>query len=282
MYTVEPGDIMQTGMPDIVLVGCGGTGSLAAEGLCRLGVNSKLTLIDPDRVEEHNLRRQNFYEGDVGRFKSEVLATRLARQYRRPVEYSVLPYEADMLDGTTHGFTHKAMRKFIIGCVDNAAARIEIARKMPTYSWWLDAGNGHHSGQVFIGDTGTLEGLHKSFESFYNNVSHLPLPSLQQPALLLPTVEPVRRDCAEAVRDEEQSPVINQAMAMLVVEFARRFLTRRLSWMQAYIDLDAGTLNTVAATPHAVAKMLSMKENFLTEERCDHGRAFSQPENEDD
>jgi len=39
--------------PKLVIVGCGGTGSLVAEGLCRLLINSDLTLmlVDFDRVD---------------------------------------------------------------------------------------------------------------------------------------------------------------------------------------------------------------------------------------
>ena len=68
--------------PWITVVGCGGTG-----GLCRLfqGREATIVLVDHDRVEPHNLLRQNFYPEDVGRFKSQALANRLARAYRRPV-----------------------------------------------------------------------------------------------------------------------------------------------------------------------------------------------------
>ena len=48
---------------DIVIVGTGGTGSFVAEGVCRLLHSEdryRLLLIDHDRVEETNLRRQNF------------------------------------------------------------------------------------------------------------------------------------------------------------------------------------------------------------------------------
>jgi len=60
-------------------VGCGGTGSLAAEGLCRLLIHSDLTLmlVDFDRVEPHNLLRQNFFAGS-GQVKSQALAERLS------------------------------------------------------------------------------------------------------------------------------------------------------------------------------------------------------------
>ena len=61
--------------PKLVIVGCGGTGSLAAEGLCRLLIRSDLTLmlVDFDRVESHNLLRQNFFPGEVDKFKERYL-----------------------------------------------------------------------------------------------------------------------------------------------------------------------------------------------------------------
>ena len=80
--------------PWITVVGCGGTGGFVAEGLCRLfqGRQANIVLVDHDRVEPHNLLRQNFYAEDVGKFKSQALADRLARAYRRPVGYSVYPF----------------------------------------------------------------------------------------------------------------------------------------------------------------------------------------------
>ena len=85
--------------PWITVVGCGGTGGFVAEGLCRLfqGREATIVLVDHDRVEPHNLLRQNFYAEDVGKFKSQALADRLARDYRRPVGYSVYPFREDGL-----------------------------------------------------------------------------------------------------------------------------------------------------------------------------------------
>src|SRR5919199_1966851 len=79
----------------IVLVGCGGTGGFLADALGRLllGRDARLFLVDLDRVEPHNLGRQAFDRRDVGRFKAEALAERLARCYGREVGYAVLPYD---------------------------------------------------------------------------------------------------------------------------------------------------------------------------------------------
>ena len=81
-----------------MLVGCGGTGGFLAEAVCRLliGRRSRLYLVDPDRVEPHNVARQAFDRRDVGRFKAEVLAERLARRFEREVGYSVLPYDREL------------------------------------------------------------------------------------------------------------------------------------------------------------------------------------------
>ena len=57
--------------PWITVVGCGGTGGFVAEGLCRLfqGREAAIVLVDHDRVEPHNLLRQNFYAEDVGKLQ---------------------------------------------------------------------------------------------------------------------------------------------------------------------------------------------------------------------
>jgi len=101
--------------PKLVIVGCGGTGSLVAEGLCRLLINSNLTLMlaDFDRVEPHNLLRQNFFAGEVGKFKSQVLAERLSQQYGRKIGYTVMPYERDRLRGYGRSETkHRRQHEF--------------------------------------------------------------------------------------------------------------------------------------------------------------------------
>jgi PRTRC genetic system ThiF family protein len=276
-YTVS---ITSNDRPKLVIVGCGGTGSLVAEGLCRLLINSDLTLmlVDFDRVEPHNLLRQNFFAGEMGKFKSQALAERLSRQYGRKIGYSVMPYEHDMFDVPMGaGMYHKTMSLIIIGCVDTAEARRSIADSMNKNfnNWWLDAGNGHHSGQVLLGNTGQPDGLKESFDIASHTVSKLPLPSVQLPALLIPPVEKTRpRDCAEAIEDDEQSPTINQAMAMLVVDFVYRLLSGTLTNMGAYIDLDAGTLQTVPATPMIVSRMSGLKVSELMANQCGMGARY--------
>ncbi len=63
----------------VVIVGVGALGSVAADLLCRAGVG-KLTLIDRDYVEEHNLQRQSLYtEADIGQAKAVAALEHLKR-----------------------------------------------------------------------------------------------------------------------------------------------------------------------------------------------------------
>src|SRR5690606_35564547 len=59
----------------LLIAGCG-IGSTIAETCLRLGFRH-LTLVDKDRVEPHNLNRQNFTAADVGTQKVHALAKRL-------------------------------------------------------------------------------------------------------------------------------------------------------------------------------------------------------------
>ena len=71
---------------EIIVVGCGGTGSWLLPKLVKTindGIRKsivrkdvKLILIDGDIVEEKNLVRQNFIEQDIGQNKAEVMASR--------------------------------------------------------------------------------------------------------------------------------------------------------------------------------------------------------------
>jgi len=199
--------------------------------LCRLlkGTDITLLLDDFDIVEEHNLYRQNFYAGDVGKFKSQVIAERLARQYGRPIGYSVFPFEKDIFDSEMDlGMISKRMNMLIIGCTDNAAARRKISESMTWTNCWIDAGNGYHSGQVLLGNTSQKEELKECFNEEDKVVKRLPTPSLQLPALLIPPVISEKpRDCAEAVIDNGQNPVINQAMATLVLDMVMETAIRQ-------------------------------------------------------
>ena len=234
----------------VVVVGCGGTGGFAAEGLARLLTQEHdLVLIDGDRVEERNLVRQNFYPEELGRFKSQALAERLARKYRRQVAYSVTP--------VTEDWHLPAGTALVVGCVDNAAARSAIAGAVTPDQRWVDAGNGDAFGQLLVGNA-IRERLKGAFDS-RGGVHALPLPTLVSRELL---VAPPA-SCAE----EEQGTTINQFMAALVVEIVRRLMEDRLLWWQVYLDLEDMAVRAVPPSPEGVSKIARMSVRTLMQRR---------------
>lgn len=62
----------------VLIIGCGGLGSNAAEMLVRSGVG-RLVLVDYDVVDETNLNRQFYFRDQIGRPKTEALAENLRR-----------------------------------------------------------------------------------------------------------------------------------------------------------------------------------------------------------
>ncbi|MFA5385029.1 MAG: ThiF family adenylyltransferase [Eubacteriales bacterium] len=257
----------------IILVGAGGTGSFVAEGLCRLLINYPdipIYIIDFDTVEKKNILRQNFYPQDVGKFKAQALAERYARAYNRGIQYSVSMFTPETVELSWGGGMESLLcfNSLIIGCVDNHIGRTAISQVInnPDYGtncWWIDTGNGYNSGQVLIGNTCNVSELQPTFDSKNKIVTLVPAPSLQAPFLLQPAPEIVDEDCAEAVNNNVQSKMINQQMAVLVLEFVRRILNKDLTWIGAYLDMDEGTLKTVPAEPYIFSRMFSIDENKL-------------------
>ena len=59
----------------VAVVGCGSLGSRSSELLARWGLN--FVLIDFDKIEESNLDSQIYFEKDVGKYKANVLKSRI-------------------------------------------------------------------------------------------------------------------------------------------------------------------------------------------------------------
>ena len=247
--------------PWITVVGCGGTGGFVAEGLCRLfqGREATIVLVDHDRVEPHNLLRQNFFPEDVGRFKSQALADRLARAYRRPVGYSVYAFREE--DAHPHGHRYPGLPTYgsalLIGCADNAAARRAMAESLPgdPRRWLIDAGNDTNWGQVLIGNV--ADEVAWDGPAFADETcSLLPAPTLQRPDLLTAvSTRPPDVDCAAALDLTDQDPTINQMMASLVLQVVRRMVAGTCPFMGLYLDMEQGTVTPSYATPEAVARV---------------------------
>ena len=251
--------------PWITVVGCGGTGGFVAEGLCRLfqGRDATIVLVDHDRVEPHNLLRQNFYAGDVGRFKSQALAERLSAAYNRPVGYSVHPFQSYGGEAAYYGQYYPGLpncgNNLIVGCADNSAARRAMAESLLGSSsrWLVDSGNDTNWGQVLVGNTPDDIGDMPRENAFAGQTCHLlPAPTVQRPDLLTAvSTAPPDVDCAAALDLVDQDPTINQMMASLVMQVVRRMVAGTCPFMALYLDMDIGTVTPSYATPENAAQV---------------------------
>ena len=223
------------------------------------GREATIVLVDHDRVESHNLLRQNFYPEDVGKFKSQALADRLVRAYKRPVGYSVYPFREEEP-------RYPGLPSFgdclIIGCADNAAARRAMAECLPGHPcrWLIDAGNDTNWGQVLIGNV--AERVDWDEPAFVDRTCHLlPAPTLQRPDLLTAvSTRPPDVDCAAALDLTDQDPTINQMMASLALQVVRRMVAGSCPFMGLYLDMDLGTVTPSYATPEAVERVMGPSE----------------------
>ena len=107
---------------NFTIVGAGGLGSIALEGLIRMGARN-INIIDADKIEEHNLNRlQGVGSSDVGRYKVEALKS----------HWDLLANKVNINAITQDVFSEQSIRALsnadiILGCVDNGETR-----------WWLN------------------------------------------------------------------------------------------------------------------------------------------------
>jgi molybdopterin/thiamine biosynthesis adenylyltransferase len=78
----------------VVVVGAGSIGSAACESLCAYGVRD-LVLVDPDRLQPHNIARHRVDRSQVGRYKVNALANKLRK---RDAHVQVRPLPLDVID----------------------------------------------------------------------------------------------------------------------------------------------------------------------------------------
>ena len=104
------------------VIGCGSIGSNVAELLARYGIE-KITLWDFDVVEPHNIANQLYTEEDVGKPKTEALASIL---------YKINPRLKKTLRIKNCACKEHPLEGYIFLCLDHIDAR----RKIVEYNWY--------------------------------------------------------------------------------------------------------------------------------------------------
>lgn len=254
---------------ELVLVGCGGTGSWLAPHVARIarlfhdlnGIDLQVTFIDKDRVEEKNTYRQNFVLAEIGHYKAETLAIRYSLSTGCNIVASTKPFAAS--DCSKHS-SENTLRVFI-GCVDNPTARRELERTITHTEWrtfciLLDCGNHKRSGQVIVGTTPVED--KKPFKHFPGYCTWLPKPSVWHKELITETeVEEKKKkkpvsemSCAEIAMMDQQGLSVNAAIAAFAADYlVQILLTQNLNRFATYIDLD-GMITHRYITPRVIRR----------------------------
>ena len=255
----------------LCLVGVGGSGSWLAPAVARTalqlheqGVETQVTLVDPDSIERSNIFRQNFSAAEIGRNKAESLAMRLSAAWGLEIHAQPVPFRSSMVSEVYGRFT------VVIGCVDNAAARQTMAETVdqggwwdtrreaePARHWWLDLGNSRRSGQVLIGSTLRPERLKRAFP-LPDRCGALPAPRLQHPELLIPKPEELNSaetglSCEEMAARNAQSLIVNQMIAAIGADYlVQLVLSQSLIAYATYFDLATMSMRSKYVTPEAL------------------------------
>ena len=264
----------------LVLVGAGGTGSFLAYGLSRLaavleetGRVVKIVIIDPDRVEEGNVPRSNFSDGDIGSYKAQALQLRFSRAWGVDITAVNRRFDPSLL---WQSYEPNSLT-VLAGAVDNPGARRAINRALKESretegrtpeTWWIDCGNGRETGQVLLGSATNIDQLRGAFAT-EPLCQSLPSPAMQRPDLLRAEGEGPKKmqrlSCLQLMLMNEQSLMINQRVANEAGEMLTQLLLyRNLQRFATFVDTKLGVQTSEYTTPDAVARSVRRKRtDFL-------------------
>jgi tRNA A37 threonylcarbamoyladenosine dehydratase len=138
---------------NVLVVGLGGVGGIAAEMIARTGVG-KMTIVDADTVEATNRNRQiPALKSTEGVLKTEVLAKRLL-DINPDLELTVIPQY--FRDDLTHKVLDEGNFDYALDCIDTLSPKVFfikacIDRNIPLVSS-MGAGNKVDPTQVKVAD----------------------------------------------------------------------------------------------------------------------------------
>lgn len=254
---------------NLMLIGCGGTGSALAPSLARIafhgqrkGIRFHIIFVDPDIVDESNVGRQRFTPGaEIGLPKANCLTTRLNLAFGLDIAAIAAPFSAELLSYFPESPRSHIKRTLLIGAVDNNVARRaihDVVSHNQGRAWALDCGNARFNGHVAIGNLGDPERL--TLDKRIGLANGIPSPYLQEPLLLQTDPEPEQpASCAELALADEQSIMVNEMVAAIAGRYVDQFaLQGRLSWLRTLFNLAPPTVTTIPLTAR------QMEVNFAT------------------
>ena len=205
----------------ITVIGCGGTGSLLIPRLAKMNFALKhlnnhpgfhVKVYDFDKIEYNNVGRQNFFEPDIGDYKSVNIIEKCNIAYGTNWEAEITEHNG-VIDSN-----------IVFTCVDDIKVRefihdrgrIAIKKERTIYDqglYWIDCGNGKDFGQVVLSDLydNKLKDVFDIFSDYKN----------QDPA------DQKFRGCSYIEKFEEQELFINDFIATEAVDLFWRMIRTR-------------------------------------------------------
>jgi len=234
---------------DVVVVGCGGTGSALIGGLPFLHQallaagqpGLQVIVADGDKVSTTNCVRQPFSESEIGLYKSVVLVNRInlfwGLNWQASTEY------------VTKDTRGKA--DIIISCMDTRAARYQLT-KSPLFKecvYWLDFGNNADGGQFVLGQP----------KNSRNRKTRGRLPTVAElfPEIISPLLDNSDNlpACSAVEALERQEPFINQTLAYhALAMLARLFRHGEIAFHGGFVNLVNGRVapQRISSMPNKV------------------------------
>ncbi len=250
---------------NVVVVGCGGTGSTMAIGLVHLhqallafghphGLH--VTVIDGDRISLANCVRQPYSENEIGLYKADVLVNRInlfwGLNWKAETRY------------VGSGSSFRQEPQLLISCVDTRAARREITKSIAyrDCTYWLDLGNDADSGQFVLGQPNN--GACGKETLRIPTVAEL-FPEIIDPALDAKDKLP---SCSALEALESQSPFVNQALAYHALGMLAQFFRRgQLAYHGGFVNLATGRMSPLPTDPKVWERISNARENKSTRRR---------------
>jgi PRTRC genetic system ThiF family protein len=230
----------------VLVVGCGGTGSVIAGGLPYLDLSMRaqghpyglrVTVMDGDTISPVNSVRQPFSRAEIGLYKAIVLVNRLNIFWG--LDWDAVP------ENLTESHQIQQM-DVVIGCVDTRAARAVIEHRTTRSSavhYAMDIGNSESSGQFILGEP-------------LNAVNRRSRTRLRTAAELFPEITDATFDndgqpsCSAIEALSRQECFVNAVLAQHALALlARLFRYGEISYHGAFVDVATSRAVPLAIDP---------------------------------
>jgi PRTRC genetic system ThiF family protein len=240
----------------VLVVGCGGTGSVVLGGLPYLHLSMlaqghpyglSVTVMDGGTISAANSVRQPFGYSEIGLNKAIVLVNRINLFWG--LNWQAIPHAlpAQTLAPSYSSYGESRLRPdIVVGCVDTRAARAVIAQSAAGLSgagYWCDIGNSDSSGQFVLGEP----------QNARNRRSRTRLRTVAElyPEVIDPTLDDDNQPSCSAIESiERQHPFVNALLAQHALALlARLFRYGQISHHGAFVDVANSRSVPLAVDP---------------------------------